>query len=332
MLLPHLSDDELFEMEHILDDRSKEPIKKYFFAIIERDRQRAVTWFDSKPPFPEKASEAVWDTIHLLREFLPNETILRLSRTCDTSNIWAKIDAYERLATTWHDETSRTLLVERVLQDRHGAPSSIALKVLAKRWSVVGTRKLFQEHAVQDQSADSRHTALGILAEKWRDETTRKLLQERAVKDHDWLPRCTALELLASWWADETTRKLLQERAVKDESYDTRIAAFRALAEKWPDQNTRKLLQTGATDASFNEATRGECLVLLGKMHSEFGRILFTIDLSGYKPYIDIRNPISVDRIEQTARRANVPVDKIDETVRSLLAHLGWDITKGVRE
>jgi hypothetical protein len=27
--------------------------------------------------------------------------------------------------------------------------------------------------------------------------------------------------------------------------------------------------------------------------------------------------------------KANIPPDKIDETVRSLSAHLGWDITRG---
>ena len=34
-------------------------------------------------------------------------------------------------------------------------------------------------------------------------------------------------------------------------------------------------------------------------------------------------------QIERAAERAKVPPDEIDETVRSLSAHMGWDITKG---
>ena len=41
MLVPHLSDDDLFSMTHILADRSKEPIKTYVNAMVERDRIRA---------------------------------------------------------------------------------------------------------------------------------------------------------------------------------------------------------------------------------------------------------------------------------------------------
>ncbi|AGL15195.1 signal transduction protein [Actinoplanes sp. N902-109] len=41
MLVPHLSDDDLFALTHILADRSKEPIKTYLTAIVQRDRARA---------------------------------------------------------------------------------------------------------------------------------------------------------------------------------------------------------------------------------------------------------------------------------------------------
>jgi hypothetical protein len=40
-LIPHLSDDDLFSMAHLLADRSKEPIKAYLKAIVGRDRMRA---------------------------------------------------------------------------------------------------------------------------------------------------------------------------------------------------------------------------------------------------------------------------------------------------
>jgi hypothetical protein len=263
MLLPHLSDDELFGLEHILEDRSKEPIKTYLLAMVERDCQRAVTWLEGKASFATKASEAVWNIIHLLRGSLPNEAFLRLSRICDIEYHWVKIEAFERLAQTWWDETTRKLLAERAVQD--GAPYT-------------------------------RRAALKVLAQKWPDETTRKLFAERALQDEHAGARRTALE---------------------------------GLTEKWPDESTRTLLAKRAVDASLTGNQRGEHCVALGKMHSQFGRIVFTQDLDALTPYLDPAKPISRRQIKRASKKLGVPADKIDETVRSLSAHLGWDITKG---
>ena len=69
--------------------------------------------------------------------------------------------------------------------------------------------------------------------------------------------------------------------------------------------------------------------LVFGGQNSKFGQIVFTRDLNGIAPYLDPAKPLSRDHIEQAAKRANIPTDQIDETVCSLSAHLGWDITKG---
>jgi hypothetical protein len=134
---------------------------------------------------------------------------------------------------------------------------------------------------------------------------------------------------LSEKWPDETTRRLLAERAVKDENEWVRFDALWALAEKWPDEATRKLLAERAGDPSLSADRRGEHCVALGKMHSEFGRIVFTRDLEGVGAYLDPGDPVSREHIERAAEEADVPAEKIDETVRSLSEHLGWDITRG---
>ncbi len=217
-----------------------------------------------------------------------------------------------------------------LVEDRnHYRVRENAIRALSEKWPDETTRKLLAERAVQDEDKYTRRAALQALAEKWPDETMRKLLAERAVQDKDGEPRSAVLEALAEKWADETTRKFLAERAVQDEHEDTRRAALQSLAERWPDETTRKLLAERAVDASLSESQRGVHCVLLGKMHSEFGRIVFTKDLDGLGPYLDPTKPISNDRIGGAAKKAHVPPDKIDETVRSLSKHLGWDITKG---
>ena len=103
---------------------------------------------------------------------------------------------------------------------------------------------------------------------------------------------------------------------------DARGAALKVLAEKWPDETTRKLLAE-RTEQDHVAASH------LGGMHSEFGRIVFTKDVDGYDPYLDPAKPISRDHIKRAAKKAGISADAIDETVRSLSEHMGWDITKG---
>jgi hypothetical protein len=127
---------------------------------------------------------------------------------------------------------------------------------------------------------------------------------------------------MAAKWPDETTRKLLAERAVQDENEYPRGAALEALAEKWPDEATRKLLRERA-------GVDGAAASLVGGQHCEFGRRVFLEGGEDWGPYLDPAEPISREHIERAAEKANVPAEKIGETVQSLSEHLGWDITRG---
>ncbi len=364
MLLSHLSDDELFAMDHILEDRSREPICSYVRALIDRDKERAVHFLIELGWFGEKRGEGILKALRLggtLKERGDRLLMTRMGTHCLAS--WIRTEALQVLANTWPDETTRKLLAERAVQDEHYSTREVALQTLAEKWPNENTRKLLAERAVQDKDEGVRRVALEALAEKWLDETTRKqltecavqdkdenvrrvalealveewpdehtrkLLTERAVQDKDEDVRRVALEALVEEWPDEHTRKLLTERAVQDKDYSPRSVALKALAEKWPDETTRKLFAERAVDPSLNVRQRAGCWYTLSKTHSEFGRIVFTKDLDGVTPYLDPAKPISGMHIKRAAKKASVPDDEIDETVRSLSAHLGWDITKGV--
>jgi hypothetical protein len=91
-----------------------------------------------------------------------------------------------------------------------------------------------------------------------------------------------------------------------------------------PDQTdaTRKLLEDRADVDGFAASE-------FAGQHSIFGKINFTRDLDGMTPYLDPTKPIGNDHIKQAAKQTNVPINNIDETIDSMSAHLGWDITKG---
>ncbi|MCP4702004.1 MAG: NACHT domain-containing protein, partial [Gammaproteobacteria bacterium] len=59
LLVPHLQDDDLFAMTHIFDDRSKETIKTYLRALLERDEERTKNLLGSLTQSGCKLAEAV---------------------------------------------------------------------------------------------------------------------------------------------------------------------------------------------------------------------------------------------------------------------------------
>ena len=409
MLLPYLSDDDLFGMEHILEDRSKEPIKTYLRSLIDRDVERTAGVLGTLRSYGPKTHEAVYEMTGLFFACLP---LSFLMESCDrfTRNVhgsaplstdrlstkwleclvekygnkrgvrqlahdlganskshylrapilrmiaekWPdevtrkllaeravkdeeekpRIAALEALVAEWHDETTRKLLTECAVQDKHPDARRAAIKALGAEWRDETTRRLLTERAVEDKHPDARSAALAALVEKWADETTRKLLAERAVKDEEEKPRIAALVALGAVWPDETTRKLLTERAVRDESASLRVVALQTLIKRWPDKTTGKLL----AEHAVQDVDKGprcaalEALLMkraLGKVISEFGRIVFTRYLDTIVPYLDPAEPMSREHIGRAAEKAGVAADKIEETVRSLSEHMGWDITKG---
>jgi len=106
---------------------------------------------------------------------------------------------------------------------------------------------------------------------------------------------------------------------------------MRELADNWPDESTRQLLSQRAADPSLTDEQRNEHRVALGRLRSEFGRIVLTKDLDGIAPYLDPLEPIPRDHIERAAEQADIRPADIDAQVASLSALLGWDITRGAK-
>jgi energy-coupling factor transporter ATP-binding protein EcfA2 len=292
-----------------------------------------------------------------LADVWPDEAMRKLltQYALEHADSYVRGAAFEKLADTWPDDATRTMLIERAVEDKDSNPRSVALKKLAAKWSDEAIRTLLTERAVQDPEGGPRSEALETLANRWPDETTRLLLTERAVQDIHDNPRSTALRALADKWQDGVTRTLMTERAVEDVNSFTRRAAFEKLALYWPDDATRTFLieravndedskarhtaleevangwPSEATDALLMERSRvdGFAASRIAGRHSEFGKIVFTRDLDGIAPYIDPAVPISEDQIMRVANRTDVLSEEIDDVVRSLSAHMGWDILKG---
>jgi hypothetical protein len=271
-------------------------------------------------------------SINALAEAWPDENTRSLleEHAVRDEDEFGRQTAMKVLAETWRDETTWKLIAERADRDEDESTRRAALQALAEKWPDETTRELLAQRAVQDDHEYPRSAAIQALAENWPDEATRELLVQRAVQDDHEYPRYAALQALVGKWPDETTRELLAQRAVQDEHWHPRIAALGALAKKWPDETTREMLAQLAIQGPDGK-DRGEHCSLLGKMHSEFGRILPTRDLDGVEPYLDPLEPIPRDHIERAAEQVGIRPADIDAQVASLSAHFGWDITRGAK-
>jgi len=226
------------------------------------------------------------------------------------------------LIKTWSDNNSHGLLQQRAVEDEHESPRRVALEALGNTWPNDETRCLLQQRAVKDEHESPRCAALEILVNTWPNDDTRRLLEQRTVEDGHESPRRTALEALVKDWPDDDTRRLLEQRAVEDEDQKPRRAALEALVNAWLDGYTQQLLVERAP-------LDGVAAYVRGKQHSRFGEIVFTEELYSHAPYLNPRQAIPHEHIKKAAEAANVPADKIEETVKALSAFLGWDITMG---
>ncbi len=180
-----------------------------------------------------------------LSEKWPDDTTRKLlkERAVHERHSESRLVVIYCLANTWPDDTSRKLLEEHAAQDEDGLPRAEALRLLADKWPDIATRKLLEYRAVQDMEEVPRRAALIALAGNWPDDKTRKLLEERAVRDTEELPRSAAFKALADNWPDEATRKLIEECAVQHENIASRFNAFKSLIDNWPNEATRKLIE-----------------------------------------------------------------------------------------
>jgi hypothetical protein len=191
-LVPHLSDDELFTLNHILSDRSREPIKTFLMALLERDVERATAWLLQRKHFGDKACEAVGHLIPMFAVHLPSNVLFDL---VNHVYMWGRIELLRLMA--------------------------YQLKGDVRVW------QLIRETATKDPERYVRHEALKLLVQWQREEpATWELIREAASKDPDVSVRSMAITLLADGQKDDpTTWKLIREAAMRDPSASLRSRA-----------------------------------------------------------------------------------------------------------
>lgn len=154
LLVPHLPDNDLFNMDYIFDDRSRETIKTYLLGLMNRDPARTERLLEKEKNFSEKTERAIAEIFPIFLEGREPEGGLALA-----SSFLTKMQRYAAI---------RDLL-------------NVVIQRLAKHKQ---TWELITRCACEDEDAEIRLTALELLAESnMNKEKTMRFLAIRSKED-----------------------------------------------------------------------------------------------------------------------------------------------------
>ncbi len=259
ILLPHLSDDELFSMEHLLNDRSKEPIKTYLLCLLGRDLQRTATWLIQKESFSEKATDGFVDILYELTQKLPASLLGEIARSVFVKGTSCYVNWFHSRGRWW---LSRTRLIEyfkeeallrtSATSDREPGVRAWALsKIVEQQGDDPQTWLLVRESVTKDKGYEVRTYALELLVDEQKDDPqTWQLVRAAATNDNDDSVRSTALKLLAEGQQDDPQTWQLVRAAVTNNNGDSvRWRALDLLANgKKHDPQTWQLIRESAAN------------------------------------------------------------------------------------
>jgi NACHT domain len=240
MLLPHLSDDDLFGMVHIMGDRSKEPIKTFLLSLLSRKVSRAVDWLLHRKSFGEKATEAFVEVMAEFEQMLDAVTFTKVVQHVfatgksynwwwHDSPLWPFWPARARMVSYLGDPK---LISTAASKDLEPAVRAKAFKELIRtQGTQAETWKLVRKAATADEDFRIREQALVWLTTGQKDKPeTWQLVREVVMKDKHVEVRGKALELLAAGQKDAPgTWQLVREAVTKDKDVAFRVKALELL-------------------------------------------------------------------------------------------------------
>ena len=231
MLVPHLSDDDLFDMRHILRDRSQETIRTYLSSLLDRDLVRTERMLTSEKGFEEKAANAIAMLFSRLVEGCSAEETIALGTNLLAKMVsWAgqgKSILLHHLA-RYFSQHKRIweLITQCVREDKNSTVRCSALELLARwRGEEATTRELITQCAREDKASFVRRTALGRLIRHYHLDERTLIILSRDLNGYP--PYLDFSEPIRASWGEQCAVKL---RVSVDEIW----AMFRKLADILP--------------------------------------------------------------------------------------------------
>jgi len=332
LLVPHLPDEDLFNMHHILRDRSQETIKVYLSNLLDRDVPRTKRVLTSEKQFSEKAGNAIAALAERFFERPEAEGDLAFA-----SSLLAKKGHYPqalrrlkialfRLVTQYFPQQEQTwdLITQRVHEDQDDDVRRRALELLATgHKEMPASWDLIAQYTREDYDARVRRIGLELLATKHKEvPATWDLITQRAHEDRDAGVRQKALELLATGHKEApATWDLITQHAHEDQGSGVRQKALDLLATGRKEVPATWDLITQRAREDPHDIVRRRALQLLATHYNleRQAQIILSRDLDGWSPFIDPYQLISQDWLQRCAKKLGVTVDRALEMFQKLM-------------
>jgi hypothetical protein len=243
MLLPHLSDDELFGMRHVLDDRSKVPIKSFLSCLLGRDKQRIVLILIQQEQFSQKATDAFTE---MVKEF--DRKLKAADFATVVRHVFQRGESYyegysasrRKLLERLDDEV---LLFKSITEDREYTVREYSLTEIAKRhFGKAETRKVIQDVLNSDPNHFVRSTCIDLLTAEVVNNADNWAIVDGVMRDNLSAGiRKRALEFMATRCRYEPKmlarlRETVRKAASLDTDDEVRLTALKLMAEHLADE------------------------------------------------------------------------------------------------
>ena len=242
MLLQHLTDDELFNMIHLMNDRSKEPIKTYLRSMLNRDPQRTVDWLSQRDKFSEKATEAFVEVVDDFQRRVEAPALRKIASCVFTNgkSYYPGLFASRIKLINYLNDASLQL---SATEDREVGVRAISLSRLVQRQGEKPeTWNLVQDRLAKDVNEIVRINAMQLLAKgKKNDPRTWELMKALVVEDRHITVRIRALQLFVDEQGKLPENRELVNAWMKDSETTIRKAALAALIQHADSTDTKRL-------------------------------------------------------------------------------------------
>lgn len=329
MLLPHLSEDELFGMAHLLKDRSKEPIKTYLRYLLSHNPMRTGDWLCKQECFLEKAGQGFTEIVLEFEQKLPEDLFDKV--------VCAVFTKSEASMWSWHRVKlvdflrDKKLLYATATDDTDHSIRQQALRRIAIRFrDNHQTWQLIRQSTVSDGDVGVRILALDLLARGQAGNTaTWELVRQYVTDDSDFYLQVHALELLIKGQGNDPQTWVLVHQCLSGRT-DVRLTALEALLrEKKNDPSTKEIVrQFALEDENYFVRFRTFQMLASPILGKRIAEIFFSTPLNEHRGTIqqlNLHGKISIEQVLFLVRFCNSSEQSIKKRFEELAKKLKSD-------
>lgn len=323
MLLPHLADDELFGMEHILGDRSRVPITAFVDAILSRDTKRSLSLLnDCWPKLPPKAFEGILVSLAFRSGYradpavcdILRQTIQQIPYDAPANSQFFAVSAISNLVNhidPWSFWKSKVREWAVIATDPNA--TSYAIRLFAIRAADEELASLLLEISIQLKNHPAREVAVGTAMDERTvvGDQLRQALVTISLDAPDAQVRRSAIRVLTS---HEDTASLPETVEAKHTFFS------KGFAELPTNQERCNLLYQWACYYNWGDQL---CRV---KGH------MFSYEDQGKGVYLDPLLPIGQEQLARVKARFDLSQGQLEQAVSELSDDFGWDIRQGLTQ